>query len=484
MYVIGLDIGTTGTKALLVDTANGEVLGKGYQGYPLVTQGARVEQDANDWVSASVSAIRELLRGNESRAVSALSLSTQGASMVMADQNGKPLCSAITWMDSRASAEAAELERLLGNDYVYHMCGWRIFPTLDAAKILYLKRAELDQPGCRYLSTIEIVNQYLTGRAAIDPTNAAIRQLMDIQTADWDERMLNTLEISREQLPEIVPTGALAGTLRHEAALATGLREGTPVYSGAHDQYCASIGAAAIQNGDMLLSAGTTWVVLGLGTKPLFTPSFIAPSIHPVPGLYGAIASLAGSGVSMEWYKNKFLPEIGYRALDTEAETREIGDLFYYPYPLGAAYPLWNSRARAAFTGSALEHDRYDYARAIMEGVAFGVRRTLADFSENGCEIAALKVLGGAAKSPFWTRLICDIANVPVELLREPDACALGAAVIAACGAGAYPDYASAANAMVRRAETLTPDPEQAAYYAEKYGRYERLWSQMARYYE
>ena len=483
MYVIGLDIGTTGTKALLVDSETGTVAGKGYRGYELTAKGACVEQDANDWVTASIQSIREAISGNERRTVSAISVSSQGASMAMVGQDGTPLGNAITWMDSRATAEAAELEARLGNDYIYHMCGWRMFPSLDAAKILYLKHAGLDRPGCRYLSTIEIVNAFLTGRAVIDPTNAAIRQLLDIRTARWDARMLDALGITPEQLPEIEPTGALVGRLTREAAQATGLAEGTPVYSGAHDQYCASIGAAAIQAGDMLLSAGTTWVVVGLGTQPLFTSSYIAPSIHPVSGLYGALASLSGSGVSMEWYKNKFLPEVSYRDMDAEAERREIGDLFYYPYPLGAAYPLWNPRARAAFTGSTLEHDRFDYARAILEGVAFGVRRTLSDFSENGCSIGSLKVLGGAAKSPLWTRLICDITNVPIELLREPDACALGAAVIAACGAGAYPTYFAATNAMVRRAATLEPDAEHAAYFKDKFERYTRLWAQMAQYY-
>jgi len=483
MYVIGLDIGTTGTKALLVDCATGAVAGKGYHGYKLITNGARVEQDANDWIAASISSIREAMAGNEKISVSGISVSSQGASMVMAGQDGTPVGNAITWMDTRAGVEAAELEARLGNDYVYHMCGWRIFPSLDAAKILYLKRAGLEQPGIRYLSTIEIVNQFLTGRAIIDPTNAAIRQLLNIRTANWDARMLEALNLSPMQLPEIKPTGALVGGLSRAAAQATGLAEGIPVYSGAHDQYCASIGAAAIQAGDMLLSAGTTWVVLGLGTQPLFTPSFIAPSIHPVPGLFGAIASLSGSGVSLEWYRNKFLPETDYAVIDDEAARREPGDLFYYPYPLGAAYPIWNPDARAAFTGSTLEHDRYDYARAIMEGVAFGVRRTLIDFSQNGCSIHALKVLGGAAKSPLWTRLICDIANIRVELLREPDACALGAAVIAACGAGAYPNYRAAANAMVQHAATLEPDPERAKYFAEKFDRYSRQWAQIAQYY-
>ena len=484
MYVIGLDIGTTGTKALVVDSATGEVLGRGYSGYPLVTQGDHAEQDANDWIKASQSAIRAALHECDHKPISAIAISSQGASMAMVDASGVPIGNAITWMDSRARAEATTLEEMLGNEYVYHMCGWRIFPSLDAAKILYLKRAGLEQPGCRYLSTIEIVNQHLTGQVVIDPTNAAIRQLMDIRTAKWDPRMLETLGISPNQLPEIRPTGALVGGLTASSAHALGLTEGLPVFNGAHDQYCASIGAAAIHEGDMLLSAGTTWVILGLGKQLLYSSSFIAPSIHPVPGLYGAMASLSGTGISLEWYKNKFLPDVTFQEMDHQAQQRAIGDLFYYPYPLGAAYPIWNTNAQAAFVGSNLNHDRFDYARAIMEGAAFGVRRALEDFSQNGCDIRALKVLGGASKSALWTELICDIANTPVQLLQESDACALGAAIIAACGAGAHADYAAAVTAMVHSAQTLSPSPEQAQYFAAKSERYRNCWDQLAVYYQ
>ena len=484
MYTIGLDIGTTGTKALLVNSANGSVAGRGYCGYSLITQGDRAEQDANDWIKASKFAIREAMRENENKPVSAIAISSQGASMAMTDAAGKPLGNAITWMDSRSRAEAMELEQLLGNEYVYHMCGWRIFPTLDAAKILHFRRAGLEQPGCRYLSTIEIVNQFLTGFAIIDPTNAAIRQLMDIRTGRWDARILDALGITPEQLPEIRPTGTLVGGLKKSTAAELGLKEGTPVYSGAHDQYCASIGAAAISVGDMLLSAGTTWVILGLGEQLLYSESYIAPSIHPVPGLFGAMASLSGTGVSLEWYKNKFLPDVSFEELDLHAQKRVIGDLFYYPYPLGAAYPIWNSNARAAFIGSNLDHDRFDYARAIMEGAVFGVRRALDDFEQNGCEISSLKVLGGASKSALWTKLICDITNTPVQLLQESDACALGAAVIAACGAGAHPDYPTAVAAMVHSSHLLTPDAVQATYYSEKYARYLKCWNNLAAYYQ
>ena len=484
MYVIGLDIGTTGTKALVVDTATGEVLGRGYCGYPLITQGEHAEQDANDWINASQTAIRAALRQCDYKPISAVSISSQGASMAMTDADGIPVGNAITWMDSRARNEAADLEQMLGNEYVYHMCGWRIFPSLDAAKILYLRRAGLEKPSYRYLSTIEIVNQDLTGQAVIDPTNAAIRQLMDIRTAQWDPRMLEALGITAELLPEIRPTGALVGALTAVAAQALGLDDGLPVFNGAHDQYCASIGAAAIQEGDMLLSAGTTWVILGLGKQLLYSDSFIAPSIHPVPGLFGAMASLSGTGISLEWYKNKFLPDISFREMDHQAHKREIGDLFYYPYPLGAAYPIWNTNAQAAFVGTNLNHDRFDFARAIMEGAAFGVRRALDDFSQNGCEIKTLKVLGGASKSVLWTELICDITNTPVQLFQESDACALGAAIIAACGAGAHPNYAAAATAMVHSAQLLLPSSERARYFAEKYARYRNCWDKLAVYYQ
>lgn len=482
MYVIGLDIGTTGTKALLVNE-NGTVLGRGYRGYPLLANGARVEQDANEWTAASVAAIREALRGNERLPIDGVSVSSQGASMTPVDGAGKPLCPALTWMDTRAREQAAELERTLGNDYVYHMCGWRIFPTLDAAKVLWLKQTGACPDAKQYLSTIEIVNQFLTGRAVIDPTNAAIRQMFDIQKADWDERMLAALGVTRAELPKVQKTASLVGGLTREAAAQTGFAEGTPVFCGAHDQYCASIGAAAITSGDMLLSAGTTWVVLGLADKPVYSKSFIASSIHPSEGLYGAMASLAGSGVSLEWYKAKFLPGLDYAALDREAAQREIGDLFYYPYPLGAAYPVWNPNARAAFTGVTLEHDPCAFARAILEGVAFGVRRTLADFAENGCAVKSLKVIGGAAKSALWTELIGDITNTPVELMQEPDACALGAAVIAAIGAGKFANYRAATDAMVRRARVLEPDAARADCYAAKYERFCALWENMEPYY-
>jgi sugar (pentulose or hexulose) kinase len=364
------------------------------------------------------------------------------------------------------------------------MCGWPLNATLDAAKILYMKRRGGYADAKYFLTTADYMNFFLTGRAVIDPSSAAIRQLFRISSGDWDERMLAFIGSGRNELPEIRPTGSLVGAVTKEAATATGLAVGTPVFNGAHDQYCASVGAGVVKEGDMMLSAGTTWVVMGISGKPLFTDTFIAPGIHPATGLYGNIASLAGSGVSLEWFKTNFTQE-GYDELDRQAGERlhKNGELFFYPYISGANYPLWNHKARGAFTGLELSHGRSDCALAIMEGGAFGVRGALDDFRRNGCEIKEMTIMGGAAKSGLWRSIIADCSGIPIRLNKEPDAGALGAAMIAAVGAGIYADYFEAAAMMVKPEKTQRPDAVSASAYSRKYVRYKKMWSDIERYF-
>ncbi|MBO5070321.1 MAG: hypothetical protein J6C37_08165, partial [Roseburia sp.] len=292
MYVIGLDIGTTCTKALLADE-QGNVLSVGSSGYPLISNGCRIEQSARDWIDASVLAIREAVKGIDAREVRGISLSTQGSSTVPVNEKGEFLGNAITWMDTRSAAEAEEIEACLGSEYIYRTTGWKINPALDAAKIRHLRKAEEANPAAhelsanqqslpalqakKYLSTLEVVNQFLTGNPVIDPTNAAIRQLYNVEQGCWDKKLMEMADITEKELPEVLPTGTYIGGLRKEAAEQTGLSEGIAVFNGAHDQYCASIGGGAVQEGDMLLSAGTTWVLMGIGKAPLFTESYIAP---------------------------------------------------------------------------------------------------------------------------------------------------------------------------------------------------------------
>lgn len=480
MYVIGLDIGTTCTKALLADE-QGKVLAVGSSGYPLISNGCCIEQSAQAWIDASALAIREVVKGIDAGEVRGISLSTQGSSTVPVNEKGEFLGNAITWMDTRSVAEAEEIEACLGSEYIYRTTGWKINPALDAAKIRHLRKTE---EAAKYLSTLEVVNQFLTGNPVIDPTNAAIRQLYNVEQGCWDKKLMEMAYITEKELPEVFPTGAYIGGLRKEAAEQMGLSEGIAVFNGAHDQYCASIGGGAVQEGDMLLSAGTTWVLMGIGKKPLFTESYIAPGRHPVEGLYGAMASLVCSGASLQWYKNQFLPEDFDRMNKEAAERRErTKDLFFYPYLAGANYPIWNLNAKGTFTGITLEHDRFDFARAIMEGVAFGVRRGLEDFKANGCKIQQITMMGGASKSDLWCQVIASITHVPILKLNQADVCAAGAAMIAACGLGIYDGYKQAADAMVHTERIYEPLKEEMNFYNRKYENYVCFWDCMKKYY-
>ena len=481
--VIGIDVGTTCTKALVVDEL-GTVLSQGSHGYGLISNGSCIEQRAQDWNDAVAAAVRQAIAGVDPSRVAAISFSTQGGSTVAIDKDGQFIGNAWTWMDSRSTPEARAIEEAVGGDYIYRTTGWRINPSLDAAKIRRMKTMPEYAAAAQYLTTLEVVNQFLTGRPLLDPTNAAMRQLYSVEADDWDPAMLEASGVTRSELPPVAPTGALVGPLLPEAAEALGLPAGIPVYNGAHDQYCASIGAGAVHDGDLLLSAGTTWVFMGIGTKPMFTKSFVAPGKHPVEGLYGAIASLVCSGASLQWFKNNFLPEEFDEMNRVVAQRREkTRELFFYPYLAGANYPLWIRNARGAFTGITLEHDRFDFARAIMEGVAYGVRRAVEDFRNNGAELRSITMMGGAAKSPVWMQMIASVTGIPILRLNQADVCALGAAAIAACGAGIYPSYADAARTMVHTETVYEPDAAEAADYAQQYGNYLDMWEHMQAYY-
>ena len=475
MLYIGLDVGTTAAKAVVVDRT-GQICGKGYREYELSFPGeGLVEQNAEDWWAASVAAVREATAALPDRsAIRGIGLSTQGATMLAADENGNPLAPCLTWMDRRAVDEAQALADAVGAETVYKKSGWRVSPSCDAAKILWIRRhePELFAKTARFLSTLEFMNQRLCGRAVIDPTNAAIRQMLDIQTGQWDPAILAVLGITPDRLPEVLPVGAPVGQLTEAAARELGLSRDVTVFNGAHDQYCAALGAGAVHEGDMLLATGTTWVVLGVTAQPLYTPTYIAPGIHPVAGLYGAMASLVSAGSSLKWFKR--LVDGDFADFDRGAADRaqSAADLLCYPYLCGAGFPHGHPDVRGSFIGLDLHHDKYDLARALMEGVAFETALTLEEFSARGMGVSRLMMTGGASKSRLWSELVGYITGCAIFRMQEPDTGCVGAAMIAAVGLRDFADYASAAAALVHADPLPLPDDALRDFYKEKAARY------------
>lgn len=487
MYTIGIDIGTTGTKTYVLD-GKGAVCGQGYQAYGLdFRSGGYVGQNPEDWWNACVVSVRQAISGiRDKEVICAMALSTQGGSSFIADAYGRPLMDAMTWMDARALDQIKGLQETFSDEFFYNKTGWKLNVSMDVTKYLWLRqhKKELIKKGNCFVSTLEFINRKLVGTYVIDPTNAAMRQLINVRTLEWDEEILDYLEIDVGFLPEIAPSGGYLGTLSRQAAEELGLPAHVRVYNGMHDQYSAAIGAGAVHKGDLMLSTGTAWVVLGVTNSLMFTNSFIAAGRHALDGLYGALATLPVAGVALDWFKKGFgidsYEQINELCRDKKANAR---NLFFYPYFNGATFPLWQYDAKAAMVGLSLEHDRFDVAYALMEGVVFQMKMMLDDYKRNGFEGDRISVMGGALKSELWMSLIASITGCRVNKVKITDTACIGAALVAGVAGGIYGSYESIL-AEISPLEAEDVRGESLEYYAEKYDAYQRNWDSLSLVYE
>ncbi len=487
MYVLGIDIGTTGAKAIVADE-EGRIAGQGYKSYHLITNsGGRVEQNPRDWYDAAVYCVRQACKDIDAKSIIALSMSTQGASSFLADESMNPLTNALTWMDVRAANEKEYLDNLLGDEYVYHSSGWKINPSLDMAKLKWLvdNENELYNRAKYFISTMEFMNFMLTGECVIDPSNAAIRQLLDIRTRQWDKKLLAATGATEDKLPPILPTGARVGNLTMKAARDMGLSQNVTVYNGAHDQYCGAIGASIHDPGQIMLSTGTAWAILGISDKLLYSEAFIAPGPHVYDDKFGALASIPVSGAALDWLRNNITGE-DYETIDRVAESRieNIKELYFYPYLSGATFPLWQLEARGAFIGLGLEHDKYDLALAVMEGVVLQLKMALEEFKNSGLEIKSLHLIGGAVNSAVWTKIIAALCGCDLYVMKVKDTPCIGAVAIAGTQAGMFNDYSSAAEKMNVSCKYEQDIDALKLHYGRKFEEYKRVWDCVSKCYK
>lgn len=497
--LIGLDVGTTATKALLLDSA-GRVLASAGRGYGLHTpQPGWVEQDPEAIWCAVVDVLRSL--GQAARPqdrVVALCQSSQGGTTIPVDGGRRPLHPAFSWMDQRGAAEAAAVEARWGAEFIRTTTGWALSAGLPLQHIAWFRRhcpAEFAATQ-HFLFVNDYIGCRLTGQLRMNPADASITQLMNLATGDWDERLLETAGIRRDQLAPIRPSGTAVGTLTAEAAAATGLPHSALVVNGAHDQYCAAVGAGVTRPGRMLLSCGTAWVLLAVPESlALGLASGMAISRHAVEGRWGAIRSLGGVGSSLEWlvdhtYGMPSADETGpaagaardsvYAALNRAAAGAPPGADGLLFLPLAGGHAANYRPARGGFVNLSLGHSRGHLARAVMEGAAFELRWAVEEMRAAGVAVAALTMVGGAAKSPVWPQIVTDVLAVAVTAPAERDAAARGAAILAGVGAGLLPDPEAGFAAWRGDEHTLTPRPERRSAIDEAYSRYRELVRRLA----
>jgi xylulokinase len=483
--LLGIDIGTTGTKSIVAD-ANGKLIATDYKAYGFVSEKAGyVEQDPEDWWSAVKITVKNCLKNCPAGDVIALSLSTQGATLVPVDRRGEKTRNAVVWMDSRAGRIGKNLNEKYGTDYFYNKTGWQLANCFNLLQILWMKENEPEvfDKTYKFLSVIDYINYKLTGRFAIDITNACITQLFNIIQEDWDEDILSFCGIGREQLPEVVKTGEEIGTLTPEAAAQLGLRTDVKVISGAQDQYMAAVGNGVLSAGEALLSCGTSWCLTCILDKPLFdNKSYFAAARHAVEGLWAAFAYSPTGGAAFEWVRKNVLPvwadgELeGYGEIEKQVENIRPGSdgLTFLPHFAGMLFPKKRVDAKANIVGLDLKHTRYHIARAVMEGSVFDMKMILDALEKKGGSLGQLKALGGATKNRTWMQMAADILGVKIIVPRFADVPALGAVIAAGTGAGLFSGFLEGYKKIGPDTDEAVPDTEKQKEYTKIYEEYKR----------
>jgi len=499
-YVIGVDVGTTATKGMLV-SQSGEIVRTASRTYELIKpDSVRTEQRAQDWWQTLVEVVRECTRdldlSKRDQAV-ALSVSTQGGSMVPVDAHGNPLSNAIVWLDRRGQAQREHMLSLHDDEFFYRKTGFHLGTGLNLVAIAWIRDndTELFQRTHKFLSTQDYLNLHLTGTPAIDYTNAAMTQLMDVVSGEWDEALMEAVGVGQERLAPIFEAGAFVGTLTNTAAEQLGLSTSVRVYNGAHDQYCAAVGSGTFELGDLMLSTGTAWVILGVFDGPVYdAEAGVAPRRHVVKGLWGSLASLPTAGLSMEWFRHGLALRVetgqgadveSYADIDRQAATRmeKAERVLVYPYLRGSSFPSRSGDVKACIVGLGLEHDRYDIALATMECVAFEARRLVERFQQLGCR-RSVRVLGGAARSDLSAGIIAHVMGGRVIRLKQADAACMGAAIIAGSESGVFSSYQHGYSQMSPGDVVMELDPEKVEHYELKYQRYLEGIPAIHRFYE
>ena len=482
-YVIGCDVGSQGTKAILLST-NGEFVAEAYEGYAIdYPQPLWAEQPVERWLDALTLAIRRLISesGVEPRNVRVISLATQVDGVIPIDSDGNPLHPAIIWMDRRASSQCEIVRQKLGDKEVFNITGLNIDAYHVAPKIRWLaeQRPEIYERAARFLLPGSYVAYYLTGEFAVDYSNASSTLLLDVHTKTWSEILCAAFDIDINKLaPVSAGTGTL-GKIRSVVAEKLGLNASTLVMIGCGDEHAACLGAGVTEPGLVGDIVGTAEPVCAACPETVFDPTrLVETHCHADPDLWLLENPGFVSGGNFRWWRDQFANGETYASLDVEAMNIPPGaeGLTFLPGLMGALAPTWNESARGTFAGFTLAHTRAHFVRALLEGSAYAVRDITSQMQAIGLDLREIRAVGGGAKSQLWNQIKADVTGLQVNVPEITETTALGAAFLSLVGIGAYTTLSEASDHIVRIRERINPDPTAKSAYDEAYERYRQMY--------
>jgi xylulokinase len=487
-HFLGLDIGTSGVKATLVDR-RGDVTATATVAHPLSTpHPGWAEQRPEDWWKASVGAIRQVLARSRVPAgrVVSVGLSGQMHSSVFLDAQNRVIRPALLWCDGRTTEECREVTARIGEARLRAWCSNPALEGFTLPKVLWLRKHE--PAAFRRLAKVVLPKDYirfrLTDALATEPSDASATLMFDTAHQRWSEPLLAAMKLPRSIVPEVGGSAEILSWLGRDAAKATGLSPGTPVAGGGADNACGAVGVGVVSPGEAVASWGTSGTVLAPTARPKVDPKLRAHTFcHVVPDTWYVMGVMLTAGGAFGWFRDVAARDLAGRAdanlrLNREAEKVPIGarGLTFLPYLQGERTPHRDAAARGAFVGLTLAHGRGDLARAVLEGITFGLRDSVEILRALGLPLAKILVTGGGAASPMLRQLQADVYGVPVVRVNREEGPAYGAALLGAVGVGAFASVPAACRATLKRLAPEAPDRARHRAFEAPYARFRALY--------
>ncbi|MDT5273038.1 MAG: xylulokinase [Acidobacteriota bacterium] len=494
MKLLGIDVGTGGSRALVVDERGRVVASATVEHAPFASpQTGWAEQDARDWWRASEAAVREVLSADGVRAedIACVGLTGQMHGAVLLDEKDEPLRPSIIWCDVRTHEQCRALTEQVGAERLIQLVSNPALEGFTLPKMLWVREREPEvwERVRTVLLPKDYVRLRLTGEKATDVADASGTLLFDVTHRKWSDEMLALAGIDRSLLPRAYESSEVTGRVSAEGGAATGLREGTPVVAGAGDQAAGAVGMGIVRPGAVSATIGTSGVVFAATDRPALDPKGrVHTFCHAVPERWHVMGVTQGAGLSLRWFRDQFGAGVDdgrdpYERMSEEAATVPPGSdgVLWAPYLMGERTPHLDPHARAALVGLNASHRRAHVVRAILEGVAFSLRDTLTIFKEMGVPVESIRLGGGGARSRVWRQIQADVYGREVEIVEADEGAAYGAALLAGVGGGAWASVDDACAAAVRVRERTQPDAESARVMDERYRIFQSIYPALRR---
>ena len=480
MYYVGIDLGTSSLKLLLVDD-EGKVVNSVTKEYPLIfPQNGWSEQDPNEWWNAVLTGLPELLKDIDKNEVAGIGSGGQMHGLVALDADDNVIRNAILWNDGRTQKEVDYLNNEIGKETLSKYTANIAFAGFTAPKILWMKNNELDKFNriAKIMLPKDYINYKLTGVHCCDYSDASGMLLLDVEHKCWSKEMLDICSINETQMPKLFESYECVGTLLPEVAEKFGLPQSVKVVAGAGDNAAAAVGTGVVGNGGCNISLGTSGTIFISSDKFGVDPNNALHAFAHADGGYHLMGCMLSAASCNKWFAEEILKDGDFADLQKDITDDKLGEnrVFFLPYLMGERSPINDVDARGTFIGMSLDTTRSDMVQAVLEGVSFAIRDSFEVAKNIGVKIDKSMICGGGSKSPLWQKMLANILNIPLDLPVTEQGPGYGGAMLAMVACGKYANVIDAANSLIKVKATVNPDPVIADRYEKKYQQFKQIY--------